>query len=201
MANFTDAQYKLAKDQEKQKEVRWDNKKIDDALTSDDEENMRSVHIYIDGKYGAYVPEWDKGLYGYVLKFGFNYELIEKSSLLHNLQLMKAKLEGYAIGFERPKSRNYAPQNSVNVNVSNTNEVNVSVSFETVKEQIENMTSLTDKETEEILEKIKELEQIINSKDKKKNKWEKAKSVLIWLADKSCDIGMALLPLLLKIQE
>ena len=199
MANFTDAQYKLAKDQEKQKEVRWDNKKIDDALTSDDEENMRSVHIYIDGKYGAYVPEWDKGLYGYVLKFGFNYELIGKSSLLHNLQLMKAKLEGYAIGFERPKLRNYAPPNSVNV--SNTNEINVSVSFETVKEQIENMTSLTDKETEEILEKIKELEQIINSKEKKKNKWERTKSVLVWLADKSCDVGMALLPLLLKIQE
>ena len=140
-------------------------------------------------------------MYGYVLKFGFNYELIGKSSLLHNLQLMKAKLEGYAIGFERPKLRNYAPQNSVNVNVSNTNEINVSVSFETVKEQIENMTSLTDKETEEILEKIKELEQIINSKEKKKNKWERAKSVLVWLADKSCDVGMALLPLLLKIQE
>lgn len=63
------------------------------------------------------------------------------------------------------------------------------------------MTSLTDKETEEILAKITELEEIINSKDKKKTKWEKAKAVLVWLADKSLDVGMALLPLLLKIGE
>lgn len=41
------------------------------------------------------------------------------------------------------------------------------------------MTSLTDKETEEILAKITELEEIINSKDKKKTKWEKAKAVLV----------------------
>ena len=44
-----------------------------------------------------------------------------------------------------------------------------------------------------------ELEEIINGKEKKKTKWEKTKSFLIWLADKSFDVGMALLPLLLKI--
>ena len=74
------------------------------------------------------------------------------------------------------------------------------VSFEQARQQIEDMTSLTDKETEEILAKIIELEEIINSKEKKKTKWEKAKGVLVWLADKSFDVGMALLPLLLKIQ-
>ena len=62
------------------------------------------------------------------------------------------------------------------------------------------MSSLTDEETEEILAKIDELEEIINSNDKKKNKREKTKSVLFWLADKSFDVGIALLPLLLKIQ-
>ena len=62
------------------------------------------------------------------------------------------------------------------------------------------MTSLTDEQTQEILDKITELEEIINSKDKKKTKWEKAKSVLVWLADKSFDVAMTLLPLLLKVQ-
>ena len=32
-------------------------------------------------------------------------------------------------------------------------------------------------------------------------KWEKVKPVLTWLADKSCDVGIALLPLLLKIGQ
>lgn len=61
------------------------------------------------------------------------------------------------------------------------------------------MTSLTDNETKEILDKINEIETIINSNEKKKTKWEKAKPVLTWLADKSFDVGVAILPLLLKI--
>ena len=61
------------------------------------------------------------------------------------------------------------------------------------------MTSLTNEETEEVLAKISEIEEVVKSNDKKKTKWEKIKPVLVWLADKSLDIGTALLPLLLKI--
>ena len=61
------------------------------------------------------------------------------------------------------------------------------------------MTSLTNEETEEILAKISEIEEVVKSNDKKKTKWEKIKPVLGWLTDKSCDVGIALLPLLLKI--
>lgn len=105
------------------------------------------------------------------------------------------------MGLEPPPKTNYHPINEVTVSVNNTNEVNITVSFEQAREQIEDMTSLTNEETEEILAKISELEEIINSKDKGKHKWEKAKKVLVWLADKSFDVGMVLLPLLLKIQQ
>jgi hypothetical protein len=138
-------------------------------------------------------------MYGYVLNFGFDYECLDETSLVSNLKLMQAKLDGFALGLEKPLQKNYSPSGSVNVNVSNTNAINITVSFEQARQQIEDMTSLTDKETEEILAKIAELEEIINGKEKKKTKWEKAKSVLIWLADKSFDVGMVLLPLLLKI--
>lgn len=152
----------------------------------------------IDAKYGAYVPDWNKGMYGYILDFGFDHPALSLSSLTNNLNLMKSKLEGYALGFEKPTQKSYSPSN--NVNVSNMNEINVSVTFESVRQQIEDMTSLTDEETQEIKAKLDDLEKIVNSKDKKKTKWEKAKSILVWLADKSFDVGMALLPLLLKIQ-
>lgn len=68
-----------------------------------------------------------------------------------------------------------------------------------MREKIEDMTSLTNEETEEVLAKISEIEEVVKSNDKKKTKWEKIKPVLVWLADKSLDIGTALLPLLLKI--
>ena len=198
--SMSEAEYKSGKDYHLKKAINWDKQKIEESLKSNDVEKMRTVHMEIDGKYGAYVPDWHKGMYGYFEDFGFDHPALSATSLTNNLNLMKSKLEGYALGLEKPTQKSYSPSNSVNVNVSNTNEVNVTVSFEQARQQIEDMTSLTDKETEEILAKIAELEEIINSKNKKKTKWEQAKGILIWLADKSCDVGMTLLPLLLKIQ-
>lgn len=200
LRSITDAEYKRGKDHDREKAIKWDKQKIDEALKSDDTEKMRTVHMEIDGKYGAYVPDWNKGMFGYFEDFGFDHSALSVASLTNNLSLMKSKLEGYALGLEKPTRKVYSPSNSVNVNVSNTNEINITVSFEEARQQIEDMTSLTDKETEEILAKIAELEEIINCKDKKKTKWEKAKSVLVWLADKSFDVGMTILPLLWKIQ-
>ena len=50
------------------------------------------------------------------------------------------------------------------------------------------------------LEKIDEIESIIKEDDSKKTKWEKFKPILTWLADKSFDVAMTILPLLLKMQ-
>lgn len=198
---ISEAEYKRGKDREREKAIKLDKQKIEEALNSNDVEKMRTIHMEIDGKYGAYVPEWHKGMYGYFEDFGFDHPALSETSLTNNLNLMKSKLEGYALGLEKPSQKNYSPNNSVNVNVSNTNEINITVSFEQARQQIEDMTSLTDKETAEILAKITELEGIISSKDKKKTKWEQAKGVLVWLADKSFDVGMALLPLLLQIRN
>ena len=198
---MTEAQYKLAKDQEREKAIKFDKKKIEDAISSDDEEILKLVHMSMDGKYGAYVPDWGSGMYAYGVDLGFNYKSLNKSSLVHNLTLMKAKLEGYAIGFERPRCSTYAPNNSVNVSVNNNNDISISISFEEVRKQVEDMTSLTDEQTREVLDKITEIETICEEKGSKKSKWEKAKPVLTWLADKSLDVGMALLPLLLKMGE
>lgn len=200
MTNFTDAQYKLAKDKEREKAVKADKKRIDEALSLNDEAILKSVHMDIDGKYGAYILEWGKSMYGYDIDLGFSYEWLSKESLIHNLTLMKSKIQGYSMGFERQDNCTYAPNNSVSVNVSNTNEVNVSISFDEVRKQIDDMTSLTDEQTQEILDKITEIELAYKEDGNKKSKWEKVKPVLLWLADKSFDVGMALLPLLLKLQ-
>ena len=108
--------------------------------------------------------------------------------------MWKAKLQVYTYGMNAVQLPD-APTTNLNV----TTNVNVSITFEQVRSQIEDMTSLTDEETQEIKAKLDELEKIVNNKDKKKTKWEQAKGVLVWLADKSFDVGMALLPLFLKI--
>ena len=40
---------------------------------------------------------------------------------------------------------------------------------------------------------------IVELKEPKKTKWQKIKPILTWLADKSVDVGIALLPLIMKI--
>lgn len=197
---MTEAQYKLAKDQEREKAVKADKKRIDQALSSNDETTLRAIHMDIDGKYGAYIPDWGKSMYAYGEELGFNYEWLSKDSLIHNLTLMKSRVEGYALGFERQTNGTYAPNNNVNVNVSNNNEVNISISFEEVRKQIEDMTSLTEAQTKEALDKVSEIESVVNGTESKKTKWEKIKPILTWLADKSFDVAMTILPLLLKVQ-
>ena len=63
------------------------------------------------------------------------------------------------------------------------------------------MSSLTEEEILEILEKLNQLEKIVNSSDRKSKKWSNAKGIIKWVADKSVDVGTALLPLILKIGQ
>lgn len=122
---------------------------------------------------------------------------ILKKYVLSNLKMMKAKLETYKYQMNAVQLPKPEVSNSQVVNV--TNSVNVNVTFEQVRKEVEEMTSLTNEQTQEVLDKISEIEEVVKSKDSKKSKWEKVKPVLAWMADKSCDVGIALLPLLFKI--
>lgn len=93
---------------------------------------------------------------------------------------------------------------SPQINITNTltNQNNISISsFTETKEKIEKMSSLTEEEILEILEKLNQLEKIVNSSDRKSKKWSNAKGIIKWVADKSVDVGTALLPLILKIGQ
>ena len=137
--------------------------------------------------------------YGYIEKYGFNYELIGKESLVHNLYLMKAKLQGYLCYFPT-KAVEAVPQNNFSVNVSNINEINIMLSFEQAKQQIEDMPGLTDADTEEIKSKIDDLENIYKESISKKKKWEKVKPILSFAIDKGADVAIAIMSLLLQMK-
>ena len=73
------------------------------------------------------------------------------------------------------------------------------ISFEDARKIINDMSSLPENEIEEIQNKINAIEEIVNSKDSKSKKWTKAKEIVKWIADKGVDVGITLLPLLLKM--
>ncbi len=163
------------------------------------EQNRFQLHRELDGKYQACIKDWRIGLWGSSRDASvINYNTLADSpnSVLENLQMMKAKLETFKFQMNAV-SLPELPATQVNV----TTNVSISVTFEQVRSQVEEMSSLTDEQTQEILKKIDEIEEAVKSTGSKKSKWEKVKPILKWLADKSCDVGIALLPLILKIQN
>lgn len=74
-----------------------DMKRIDSVLASGNEDELKALHIDLDGTYQNLIRNWDKSVWGYVPKYGFNYELLGESSLRDNLTTIRGKLRGYLL--------------------------------------------------------------------------------------------------------
>lgn len=154
----------------------------------------------VTAKYDAYVPQFSDGLYGYEENYKF-YDELSGTELFHDLnQIYNKMLSFKTLGY--PSLKETIPQSIPMVQITNKNEnkVDINISFSDVRKEIENMSALPDAEIEEILNKISELETIIKSSERKSKKWENAKGIVKWIADKGVDVGIALLPLLLQIK-
>ena len=84
--------------------------------------------------------------------------------------------------------------------VTNTNKINISLSFKDVRQQIEDMPGLTEKETSELRDKINELERINSEKISRKKKWEKIKPIASFVLDKGVDVAVPILSLILQMK-
>lgn len=166
------------------------------------------IELYkeVTAKYHAYVPKFGDGLYNYYSDSEF-YGDVKGDSLRYNIQqiynkLIAFKAAGYPILNYISDSQGKTVEVTNNIKNNNSNENNnfVCISFDGVRQQVENMSSLTEDKIKEIVDKINEIEKIVESPGRKSKKWEKAKPIIKWIADKGADVGIALLPLLLKIK-
>ena len=64
----------------------------------------------------------------------------------------------------------------------------------------EDMTALSREQTDEILEKINELEEISKEKSSCKTKWEKVKPIIAFALDKGADVAIAILSLVMQMK-
>ena len=58
---------------------------------------------------------------------------------------------------------------------------------------------IVDEQTKEALLYLKELQTIFESKESRKNKWEKAKKIVGWLLDKGVDVAISYLPAIVSM--
>ena len=168
--------------------------------------DLKSLQMKIDGKYQTKISNWGKSMYNWSDNYGFDYNNMGIDAVRENLYIMMSKLEGYLQAYDVIffENLNNSPPTFVNYNNNqnlNTNNVEIALDFDLISRNIKNMESLTSEETDKILEIIKELKTIYNSKECRKNKWEKAKKIALWTIDKSVDVAIQILPILIEIAK
>ena len=77
-------------------------------------------------------------------------------------------------------------------------EVNVSISIEEAKKQAEE-SGLSQKQLDEINEKIDEINRLLNEKESKHKKWAKAGEILKWVAEQSIQVASFMVPLICQL--
>jgi len=176
--------------------IEKDLKKCEAALNG--KENTKELYRQLYSKYPAIIDGFDDRLR---IIHGPDDYIVNIKIMIEKLELFKAMdyKNVYKSDERKTLEESQLVINNSNVNTNN-NDVNINISFDNVRGQVEAMTALTDSEIEEILEKINELEKIVESTDRKTRKWENAKGIIKWIADRGVDVGLALLPLVLKIQ-
>lgn len=187
----------------KENAIKQDIEKIEKVLIEKNEDEMLKLHRSLDGKYQNSISNWGYSMYGYIEGHGFEPDFLDSKSLENNLELMKAKLEGLLLNLSRMMPKTTANMNLIlqNNNENNNNAiVNLTMSFEEAKAKIEDMTALSQTETDEIIERIDELEQISQEDISKKKKWEKVKPIIVFALDKGMDVAITILSLVLQLK-
>lgn len=143
-------------------------------------------------KYDSIITDFSKGLHD-------TWYDDKGTQKLKNIKILKEKLLLFKAMDYRNSFDKSTPQVEIHNSNTNSNIIDINISFDEARQTVENMSALTDSEIEEILHKINDLEKIVQSKDRKSKKWENSKEIIKWIADKGVDVGIALLPLLLQI--
>lgn len=86
--------------------------------------------------------------------------------------------------------------NNNNTNV-NCNSLNV-LSFQEIRDQIEDNTYLDDDSKNELINKLSEIEELCDSKESKSQKWSKARAILAFVLDKGAEIAIMFIPKILE---
>lgn len=150
------------------------------------------------GKYKTKYPNFSDGLKNYAVAIGG-----KSPNQLENVKIIKSKLELLEVEIENPilyQNNNKVSNNTFNLNNSNTNinENYLNFSIEDVRKNIDENTYLGDNEKKELLQKLEEIEELQRSKETKNKKWEIAKGILKFIADKGADIAIMYIPQILK---
>lgn len=174
--------------------------KCDEVIASNNVQKAELLCDEIVQSYSIYIPNITAGLDNYF--WG-----AEKVDYIKDITLLKKKLMLYVAGGNEIINRNNNGISFTNTNTNanaNTNtNTNTNVSVATlIQHAINDIAedgSLSDEEISEITDKLKEIQNISESDERRNKKWCKLRPTLAWLSTKGVDIFCKIIPIVLKV--
>lgn len=163
----------------------------------------QQLYKEITAKYHTIIPKLGFGLYQYTDEFGF-YDDVTGDSLFHNLEQLFNKLTAFkVIGFPNVILQPIVPQTQINNYNENTakvsSKVNINITIDQAIEAVQRLPQevLSNEDKEKLEDEMRVLDSLKNS-GKRGKFWDKAKTVLAFLADKGADAMIAAAPYIIK---
>lgn len=126
------------------------------------------------------------------------------SDYINDTKIVKAHLENYRANIKSGLVKDNEKGQIINVNASsnntnnNSNIMTINMSIDEVRKNISDNTYLGVTEKDELLQKLKEIEDLQKSKESKSKKWSVAKNILSFILDKGADIAIMYIPQILN---
>ena len=169
-------------------------KSIIDDFNNIGPSTLNPLYDSLIAKYSKIVPDFSDNIEGYRKSDGFFFP-VERVSLKKNIKNIYEKMMVCVrLNFINIKFADVSNIPFFQINNNNQNTMEVNLTFEQLKDRVENITSVNNEEIDEILEKINEIEDICKSNDRKTKKWEKIKKILVWIMDKGIDVAIQVIP-------
>lgn len=163
----------------------------------------QQLYKEITAKYHTIIPKLGFGLYQYIDQMGF-YDDVTEDSLFHNLEQLFNKLTTFkAIDFPNVIAQPVVPQTQINNYNENTakasSKVNINITIDQAIEAIHRLPQdvLSNEDKEKLEDEMRVLDSLKNS-GKKGKIWDRAKTVLAFLADKGADAMIAAAPYIIN---
>lgn len=171
---------------------------IINTFYTQDQTEVQEIYNRLIARYSNVIPNFSNNVDGYRSSDGYYFK-VEGEQLRKNLKNIYDKMNlCIDMNFTNLLLKEPNSQPFFQINNNNQNIMKVNLTFKELKEKTENITSLKDEEIDEVLNKIDEIETILNSSERKNKKWEKVKEIITWLLDKGVDVAIQLIPSILS---
>lgn len=119
--------------------------------------------------------------------------LVEKLRLYANKLCMTREVD---TSVENKQEINFQPQ--IKVVANNATQIDLKAIFENAQKKVED-EGLSEKQCQEVMEKLAELEQLVQNKEAKGKRWTKVKGILKWMVEQGIQVAGILLPVLAQV--